>query len=73
MYEKIVWILKRALKVIDKRAAKSYENSNSHEKSFENLLNIYKAKIENKYFKDEKYIKVIDHCHYPGEYREACA
>ena len=28
-------------------------------------------KFENKYFKDKKYCKVRDHCHYTGEYRGA--
>ena len=27
--------------------------------------------FENKYFKDKKYCKVRDHCHYTGEYRGA--
>ena len=27
--------------------------------------------LENKYFKDKKYCKVRDHCHYTGEYRGA--
>ena len=28
-----------------------------------------KKKIENNYLKNKKYRKVIDHCHYTGEYR----
>ena len=30
---------------------------------------ICKEKIENKYFKDKKYRKVRNDCHYTGEYR----
>ena len=30
-----------------------------------------KKKIENKYLKDKKYLKVRDHCHYTREYRGA--
>ena len=32
---------------------------------------ICKEKFENKYWKDKKYCKVRDHCHYSGEYRDA--
>ena len=35
-----------------------------------NLLNLLE-KIESIYVKDKKYCKVIDHCHYTGEYRGA--
>ena len=32
---------------------------------------ICKGKLENKCLKDKIYRKVIDHCHYTGEYRGA--
>ena len=32
---------------------------------------ICKEKFWNKYFKDNKYRKVRDHCHYIGQYRSA--
>ena len=35
-----------------------------------NLLYLFK-KFENKYFKDKKYCKVREHCHYTGKYRGA--
>ena len=43
------------------------ESLTKHQKeSYENakICYICKKKIENEYLKDEKYCKVIDHCHY---------
>ena len=33
------------------------------------ICHICKGKFKNKYLKDKKYCKVIDHYHYTGEYR----
>ena len=69
MYEKVLWVLKRARnennqfqkeknKIINERAKESYENAQ--------ICYICKEKFENEYFKDKKYRKVRDHCHFKG-------
>ena len=49
------------MKLITKQQQESYENAR--------ICHIRKEKLENRYFKDTKYPKVRDHCHYAGEYR----
>ena len=48
-----------------KLLTKDQQESNENAK----LCYICKEKPENKYFKNKKYRKVRDHCHYTGEYR----
>ena len=45
-----------------KEQQESYENAK--------ICYICKEKFENKYFKEKKYRKVRDHCHYTEEYRD---
>ena len=42
------------------------------QESCENAKRFYicKEKIENIYWKDKKYYKVREHCHYTGEYKK---
>ena len=49
------------MKLLTKEQQESYEVAK--------VCYICKEKIENKYFKDKKYRKVRDHCHYKEEYR----
>ena len=49
------------MKLLTKEKQEPYENTK--------ICYICKEKFENKYFKDEKYWKIRDHCHYTGEYR----
>ena len=51
------------MKSLTKEQQELYENAKT--------CCIGKEKIENKYLKDKKYRKVIDHCCYTGEYRGA--
>ena len=51
------------MKLLTKEQQESYENAK--------ICYICKEKFENKYFKDKKYRKVRDHCHYTEEYRGA--
>ena len=51
------------MKLLTKEQHDSYENAK--------ICYICKQKFENKYFKDKKYGKVRNHCHYAGEYRGA--
>ena len=51
------------LKLWKKEQQESYENAK--------ICYICEEKFENKYLKDKKYSKVIDHCHCTGEYRGA--
>ena len=53
----------KKIKLLTKEQQKSYQNAK--------ICYICKEKLENKYLKDKKYRKVIDHCHYTGEYRRA--
>ena len=47
------------MKLSTKERQESYENAK--------FFYICKEKIENIYWKDKKYYKVRDHCHYTGE------
>ena len=58
---KIINFKKNKTKSLAKEQQESYENAK--------ICYICKEKFENKYFKDEKYRKVRDHCHYTREYR----
>ena len=49
--------------MLTKEQHESYENAK--------ICYICEEKFENKYFKDKKYYKVRDCCHYAGEYRGA--
>ena len=49
------------MKLLTKEQQESYENAK--------ICYICNEKFENKYLKDKKYPKVIDHCHYREEYR----
>ena len=60
---KIVNFKKKKMKLLTKEQQESYENAK--------ICYICKEKIDKKYLKDEKYLKVRDHCHYTGEYRGA--
>ena len=60
---KIINFKKKKMKLLTKEQQESYENAK--------ICFICKKKIENKYWKDKKYRKVRDHCHYAGEYRGA--
>ena len=51
------------MKLLTKEQEESYENAK--------ICYICKEKFENKYFEDEKYRRVRDHCHNTGEYRDA--
>ena len=61
------FLRERIIKIINfkNRQQESYENAN--------IFYICKEKFEDKYAKDKKYRKVIDHCHYTGEYRDAAS
>ena len=73
MYEKVLWILKRArnensfkkkkTKILTKEQQESYENPK--------IYYICQEKFENKYVKDRKHGNARDHCHYTGKYRGA--
>ena len=60
---KIINFKKKEMKSITKEQQESYENAK--------ICYICKEKSENKYLRDKKYHKVLDHCHYTGEYRGA--
>ena len=60
---KIINSKEKKMKLLTKEQHESYENAK--------ICYIYKEKFENKYFKDKKYRKVRDHCHYAGEHRGA--
>ena len=60
---KIINFKKKKMKLLTKEQQESYENGD--------IYYICKGKYENKYFKDKKYCKVRDPCHYTGEYRDA--
>ena len=47
------------MKALTHEQQESYENAN--------ISCICQEKVENKYLKDEKYLKVRDHCHYTRE------
>ena len=51
------------MKLISKEQQESNENAK--------ICYICKENFENKYFKDEKYRKFINYCHYTGECRVA--
>ena len=51
------------MELLTKEQQESYENAK--------ICYICKEKVENKYLKHKKYLKVRDHCHYTGEYRGA--
>ena len=51
------------MKLLTKEQPESYENAKT--------CYICKEKFENKYFKDKKYCKVRDHCHYIGQFKGA--
>ena len=52
---------KKKIKSLTKEQQESYENAK--------IYYVCKEKIENKYLKDKKYLKVKDHFHYTGKYR----
>ena len=54
---------RKKMKLLTKEQQESYGNVK--------ICYICKEKFENKYFKDKKYCKVRDRCHYTGEYRGA--
>ena len=49
------------MKLLTKEQQESYKNAK--------ICYIIKEKFENKYLKDEKYVKVRDHCHYSADYK----
>ena len=49
------------MKLLAKEQQESHENGK--------ICCICKEKFENKYVKNRKYCKIIDHCHYIGRYR----
>ena len=49
------------MKLFIKEQQKSYENAK--------ICYICQDKLENKYLKNQEYLKFRDHCHYTGEYR----
>ena len=51
------------MKLLTKEQHESYKNAK--------IYHICKEKFENRYFKDKKYRKIRDHCHYTGQYRGA--
>ena len=51
------------MKLLAKEQHESYKNAK--------IYYICKEKFENRYFKDKKYRKIRDHCHYTGQYRGA--
>ena len=59
---KIIHFFKK-MKLLTKKQQELYENAK--------ILYICKEKFENKYLREKKYCKVIDHYHYKGEYRGA--
>ena len=74
MHEKVLWILKRKLsEIINFKKKKNKLLTKEQQKSYENVKTCYNCqeKFENKYFKDEKYREVRDHCHFTGRYRGA--
>ena len=60
---KIISFKKKKVKLLTKDQQESYKNAK--------ICFICRENFENKYVKDEKYLKVRDHCHYTGEYRDA--
>ena len=58
---KIVNFEKKKIKLLIKEKHESYETLK--------ICFVCKEKFENKYLKDKSCHKVIDHCHYTGEYR----
>ena len=58
---KIIFFLKKKMKLLTKKQHESYENAK--------ICYICKEKFENKYLRDKKYCKIRDHCHYKGEYK----
>ena len=58
---KIINFKKKKIKLLTKEQQESYENAK--------ICYICQEQFENKYFKNKKYRKVRDHCHYTGEYR----
>ena len=60
---KIISFKKKKVKLLTKDQQESYKNTK--------ICFICRENFENKYVKDEKYLKVRDHCHYTGEYRDA--
>ena len=60
---KIISFKKKKMKLLIKQQQELKENAK--------IFHICKEKLENKYFKDKKYCKVRDHCHYTKEYRWA--
>ena len=52
---------KKKMKLLTKEQQRSYKNAK--------ICYICKEKFESKLFKDKKYCKVRDHCHYTGKYR----
>ena len=49
------------MKLLTKEQQELYENSE--------IYCVFKDKLENKYLKDKKDVKVRAHCHYTGEYK----
>ena len=60
---KIINFKKKKMKLLTKEQQESCKNAK--------ICYICKEKVENKYLKDQKYCKVRDHYHYPGEYSSA--
>ena len=60
---KIVDFKKKKMKLLTKEQQESYVNAK--------IFYICKEKFENKYLQDKKCLKVRDHCHYTGQYRDA--
>ena len=60
---KIINFKKEKTKLLKKEQQESYENAKFYD--------ICKEKIDNKCFKDKKYHKVRDRCHYTGQYSVA--
>ena len=55
---KIINFQKKSVKLLTKEQQESYEDAK--------ICYICKETFENKYFKDKKYRKARDHCHYRG-------
>ena len=58
---KIIYFKKKEMNILIKEQQESYGNAK--------ICYICTKKFENKFFKDEKYPIVRDHCHYTGESR----